>query len=158
MNRPTAEGTMKCPHCGADCFAAAQRCWLCYTDFGKSPEIVTAEVVAEPPRQSISEWLFAILTLLAIGMVIVVGIGVAMQEWQTGVVYLVLVSIPLAACAVRIQVKKSRQGSMTWAERFSTLMVTTLVAMGILGGLAVAAAVAFFVWCFAALGGNMNIH
>ena len=129
MNRRTDKGAIKCPHCGADCFASAQRCWLCYTDFGQSSEIVMAELVAEPPRQSISEAFFAVLTVLALGTVIVVGIGVAMQESRTGMVYFVLGLIPLTICAVRLQDKEARQGNMTWAQRFRTLMATTAVAL-----------------------------
>ena len=150
MNRPTAEAAIKCPHCGADCFASAQRCWLCYTDFGQSSEIVMAEVVAEPPRQSISEAFFAVLTVLALGTVIVVGIGVAMQESWTGMVYFVLVLIPLTICAVRLQDKEARQGNMTWAQRFRTLMttaITSFVAFAILGTLASSFVISFLRIC-----------
>ena len=129
MTTESSAAAVVCPHCGADCFASAQRCWLCYTDFGQSSEIVMAELVAEPPRQSISEAFFAVLTVLALGTVIVVGIGVAMQESWTGMVYFVLGLIPLTICAVRLQDKEARQGNMTWAQRFRTLMATTAVAL-----------------------------
>ena len=124
---------------------------MCYSDLGRQPEIVLAEVVAEPPRQSLSEWFFAILTILAIGFVIVVGIGVALQEPIQGLVFAVIVAVPLAAVAVQLQNKKAKQGGISWAERFATLMLTAAVTMGILGGLAVAGVVALIAVCFVAL-------
>lgn len=131
MKNAADDGLNTCPHCGANRYASASRCWMCYSDLGKEPEFFMAEVVAEPPRQSLSEAFFATLTIMAIGFVVVVGIGVAMQEPMQAAVYAAVAAVPLTACAVRLQNKKCREGSLRWSERFVTLMLSAVVSYGI---------------------------
>ena len=146
MNSPTTNEKI-CPDCGAENLAMAKYCWLCHRDMATVSEVVIAEMIPEQPTWTPSDWFFAVLSLLVAIMIVLCGIGLAIEEPTAAIVFGILVAPPLVATVVRVRIRQQRQGHVSWAERFLTFFVSSVITVGILGLLLAAAFVAFFVYC-----------
>ncbi|MGE0757804.1 MAG: hypothetical protein AB7F89_09885 [Pirellulaceae bacterium] len=142
----TAVESKICPDCQATCAPDAPRCWMCQADLAQVDTIVTAELVA-PPRGGVSETVFAGATLLLVGLAALLGIGIAIDEPGAAVVYALVAAPALLATVIRVQIRKSKVGHVSWAERFVTLLVSASVVVAILVMLVVASVVALFIYC-----------
>jgi hypothetical protein len=140
-----------CPHCGAECDARSQRCWLCHGNVSAKAEIVDAEVVSEPPRHAPSDVFFAVAAGILALVIVLVGVGAALTEPGLAVMMGVVVVPALVATVVRIQQQQYRHGYVSWGERLATFVVSASLVVGVLMLLCVAAVVAFIIFCFAAL-------
>jgi hypothetical protein len=140
-----------CPQCGAAQSVADRPCWLCG---GKTvPEdAVTAEIV-EPRPSFVSEAVFAALSGLMGGVLVIMGIGLWLQEPALGIGFAVLALPALVATLVRGAVRRSRGQPVTWAQRLATFAVALSITLGVLSLLVVAAVVALFIACLHALSG-----
>jgi hypothetical protein len=145
-----------CPDCGAENLAAAKYCWLCRRDMTTVSEVVLAEVVLRRPAWTPSDWFFAILSLLLAIMIVLCAIGLAVEEPSAAIVFGILVVPPLVATIVRVSVRQQRQGHVSWAERFLTFFVSSVIMVGVVGLLLAAAFVAFFVYCLIELNGGWH--
>jgi len=146
---PAAENSRVCPHCGAQYSAEAAKCWLCHADLSDVP-IVVAELIAPPmsPAWQLSEVFFAVLSALTALLVVLIGIGVFIEEATMGLIYVILVLPPLTVTLARTY-RKTRSGAgISWAERFATFVVSSVVMAGILGILAIAALACLIIMCF----------
>jgi len=138
-----------CPQCGAQYYPDAGKCWLCHADLSDLP-VVVAQLIAPPmsPAWKLSEVFFAVLSALTALLVVLIGIGIFVQEAALGIIYVILVLPPLTVTVARTY-RKTRSGAgISWAERFATFLVSSVVMMGILGLLAVAAVACLIIMCF----------
>ena len=143
-----------CGECGAACPLTAHQCWMCQADVRAEPAVVLAEALPQRPSYAPAEWFFAAASLLVVLVLILVGIGVGMQSPGLLVVYVVLVIPPLVGAVVRVKRREAQLGSVSWAEKFVTLVVSGSIMIGVLGLVAAALGVALFVMCFAAMAGG----
>lgn len=164
MNDSTNPLLKICPECGADCVASAPRCWMCGGDLSRAETIYQAQAVTASMRGAgnagampVSEWFFAISTCLLLGVVLLVGLGLAVDEPGTAILYAIVVSPALLATLIRTQLKRASHGRVSWAEKFATLMISGALTVSIVTVLCVAACVALFVYCLT-VDGAMNFH
>ena len=147
-----------CIHCGAQLPETAERCWLCYGELPNS-EPVMAELVRAPEFSKISERFFQVASALLACFLLLVIVAMFWQEPVSGVLLTIVVLLPLGATFMRITIRKQRQGRVSWAERFATYLVSTALLVALLTAMAVAAMIAFFVWCLVQLNnGGINFH
>ena len=144
-----------CPECGADCAVDAARCWMCQAQLSGAETVVTAEIVA-PRRQGVSEGFFAVATFLLVGIALLIGIGLAMDEIGVAIVYALFAAPAIIATVVRVQYRKQKIGHVSWAERFVTLIVSASIVFAVLALLAVAAVGALVVYCM--VSGPQSFH
>lgn len=146
---PSGEVPLVCPHCGAQYAAGAAKCWLCNADLSDAPVLV-AELVSAPPGEpawSLTEAFFAGLSALTALLVVLLGIGLFAQQPGLGVIYVILVIPPLTVTAART-FRKTRSGAgISWAERLATFVISSVVMLGVLGMLAIAAVACLIIYC-----------
>lgn len=151
MNAPTPQVDVArvCPQCGAQYYPDAGKCWLCHADLSDEP-LVVAQLIAPPPSPvwKLSEVFFASLSALTALLVVLIGIGIFAQEATLGVIYVILVLPPLTVTVARTYRKTQSGAGISWAERFATFLVSSVVMMGVLGILAVAAVACLIIMCF----------
>ena len=138
-----------CPACGAEYAAGASHCWLCHANLNDVP-IVVAELIAAPqsPVWKLSEVFFAVLSALTALLIVLIGIGVFVEEAVLGVIYVILVLPPLTVTLARTYRKTHSGAGISWAERFATFVVSSVVMAGVLGILAIAALACLIIMCF----------
>jgi hypothetical protein len=153
-----------CPECGADCGGTAQSCWMCQANLANVETIVAAEEVANQavravrrPPNAVSEAFFATSTILLVIAALVVGIGLMINEPGLGIVFAIVASPALIATVVRTRFRQATTGTVSWAERFATLIVSGALTIGILSMLGVACFVAFLAYCIVTNSGP-NFH
>ena len=128
---------------------------VCYRDIRETVAVVEAIAVdsaaASRPSYAPGDWFFQIATILVLILLILVGIGLAVEEAGLGIVYVVLVTPPLLGALFHIRRKQTKQGQVTWAEKFVALIASGAIMVGILGMLWVAALGALVAYCFVAI-------
>ncbi len=109
--------------------------------------MVVAELARPPEFSETAEWIFrgvtALLALLA-GLVI---LGASLESPAAGVTLAIMLLLPLSATLLRVQLQRQRYGRVSWGEKLATFILSTAVMLALLVLLAVAAFVAFFIWC-----------
>lgn len=145
-----AEPLQICRHCGAEVPLSAPQCWLCFGKLPAGMDVVDAEVVAPPesPAWQLTEVFFAVVSALTALLVVLVGIGVFCEEPVMGIIYVVIVLPPLGVTVARTARKRRAGENISWAERFATFVVSSVVMLGFLGLLAVAAVACLIIMCF----------
>jgi len=137
-----------CPECGAGLAAGAPVCWLCRRDLADSSEVVMAELVPDSKRVDALEIVLAISTLVIVVLMVLVGIGCFVSAPGLGVAYALFAAPPLIITLLRTQRQQAATGKVSWADRLLTLVLSTALSAGVAMLLAVAAFIAFFVWCW----------
>lgn len=145
-----AEPLQLCRHCGAEVPLSAPRCWLCQGELPAGMTIVDAEVVGPPesPAWQLTEAFFAVVSALTALLVVLIGIGVFCEEPVMGIIYVVIVVPPLGVTVARSARKRRAGVNISWAERFATFVVSSVVMLAFLGLLAVAAVACLIIMCF----------
>ena len=141
-----------CVECGAENWPYAPNCWLCKRDLGNVDTIVTAELV-RPPVSTTANTFFALVCGLLAVVLVLIGIGLFLEEPGSAVGYMIFVVPPLIATIVRTVIKQQRTGYVGWGERLATFVVSGVAFFGILLMLVFAAIVALFIICLMALAG-----
>ena len=136
-----------CLECGAECLATATTCWLCKGNFSTDSEIVLAELVEPRPKYAPSDVFFLIVSAILAVLLLLVGIGAAVEQPGLGIAFFVVVAIPLIATVVRVQSQEAKRGSLSFTEKFLTFVVTASMTAGLIVIVVGAAFVAFFVYC-----------
>jgi hypothetical protein len=146
--KPSAE-LKTCPACAAENFGDAAQCWLCRHDLRDVPAIVIAEEVRQPPSFVAGDQYFAALAVLLALTVIVVLVGVFLQEPALAVMLGVILVPALVGTLIRVKQQQARHGHVSWAEKLLTFILSVSMVIGGLALLVVAAFVAFFLYCIA---------
>ena len=146
-----------CPECGADSPARAARCWMCGGDIQQvepivQAELATAKPVGRRPANPVSETFFAISTCLVVGLVLLVGLGLAVDEPGMAMFYAIIVSPALLATLVRSIQKQATHGHVTWGERFATLIISGALTLSLLPVLCLSACPALLISCLTMYG------
>ncbi len=154
MSTPDPVELTSCPDCGAVNTPEAAKCWLC----GRPPvvdiEMVSEEVdsayrspTAVTPEGAVVNTASLLLSIL----VVLVGVGLAMEEPGLAVAY-GIVTIPAMLAtfvtASRYQAKGKPLGP--WGK-IVMFIISVVAITGLLGMLAVAAMIAFFIYCLSQL-------
>lgn len=143
---------MACPECGAARSSSAARCWMCQAPFAGDELIPLAEAVDLTPRHSLQESFFQFATLATLALVVLVGVGMAIHEPGSVIIYLMLVGPPLIGATLHVAHRERRDGKVSWASRFTALIASAVIMASALVAIAVALFVAFFVFCLVAMG------
>ena len=138
-----------CVECGAENWAYAADCWLCKRDLSDVEAVVNAEIVA-PPVSTSANTFFAVVTGILGIVLVLIGIGLYLEEPGAAIGYMILVIPPLIATIVRTMAKQGER-PVGWGERLATFLISSVVFFGILVMLCIAAVVAFFAICLAAI-------
>lgn len=151
----------RCTQCGAHLQPTAPRCWLCYAEVsggagaaahGGVPgaggaEYVPAEVVATDKFAKASEIFFKIVSAALALVLLLTAVGIFMEEPAAGVVFLFFVLLPLGMTFIRLQSQQQKYGSVSWAERVATFVVSTALLVGLAGVVMMAGMIAMLVYC-----------
>jgi hypothetical protein len=122
---------------------------MCHAELGNVETIVDAEVVQVRPGGA-SEAFFAVATLLLVGIAVLIGVGLAIEEMGMAIVYAIVAAPAVIATLVRVQYRKRQVGQVSWAEWFVTLVVSASIVIAVLVLLVVASIAALILYCFAA--------
>ncbi len=146
-----------CPSCGAAVASEAKDCWLCKWDL--SEEVVTAEIVGEPPgyvRESASTRVAMIVGIVTLGLVTVgvfaaaPGIGVLM-----GIVFVIATFAvskglqsggPMTSDQAAIT-RAYASPATTAALKRGSVVVSVFKVLGLIVLIAIASIIAFFTFC-----------
>lgn len=145
---PAAREWKICPECGADCARDAPYCWMCRADLSHMTPVVTAELVAPAPGRA-SEIIFAFVTVLLVGLACLIGLELLIDKPGLAILYAIIAVPPIVATLVRIQNRQQQVGRISWGESFVTLLVSTVVTIGAIFLMALAAVVALGLFCAA---------
>lgn len=141
-----------CPHCRAENSPDNKLCWLCRAPLGKEP--VTAELAAKPRPLPLAEGFFWTLTIACLGLLVLVGVGIAQDDAGMLIPYAILLTPALLATLVRSLVSASRGKRVSGKEVFMTLLLSASVTILVVVGLFVAAIAALFAYCVYVCGGG----
>jgi hypothetical protein len=146
-----------CPSCGAERWQDSGKCWLCGglrdNPYAIQPNAVRA---ADQVRQSATERWDRIVAYLLIGLVVLVGVGIAIDEpWAlTGYAFLL---IPGVLGATRARQRQKRQGKTGFfGSRTAAILrggVTIVVTYILLVG-----ALLILLFTICAVGGSGSMH
>jgi ribosomal protein L40E len=138
-----------CQACAADNPPQALYCWLCGASLASAPTVVLAEKMSS--RRSISESLFAGLTILAVVVTLLVIVGLGLDSAGLAIALAVALGPPLAAIGVQSMIRHRRGESFSWQATFVTYFASIGVAILLAIALMAAAVVAMVIMCFQAL-------
>ena len=135
-----------CPDCKAELKDDAVACWLCY-------RVVSHEEMrsAEPPVELNSAGHDALMTLLAVFVVLVVAVGVWDFAPGLGGLLLVIVAPALIVASVRIRRRAQTSGPLSTGQKVAQFAVSAALVLTVVCVLTFAAFIAFFVFCLIAL-------
>ena len=151
---PDKPGEFRCRECWAINRQPTTMCWLCGASFDE--EIPYAEIVGEPPVVTSGESpIFFWMAMLLCGAFAIVFLGALLEDVESAIGMIILAVPGLIAVLVRSARKHAQGQSMGWGDRIVTFLLTTAAIAGIISLLAVAAAVAFFIYCVMALQGKL---
>jgi hypothetical protein len=141
-----------CEECAADNPPQALYCWLCGASLATAPIVVLAERVSN--RQSISESLFAGLTILAVVVTLIVIVGLGLDSAGLAIALAVALGPPLAAIGVQSMIRQRRGQPFSWQATFVAYFASVGIAILLAFALLAAAVVAMVIMCFQALAGG----
>jgi hypothetical protein len=154
-----------CPHCGAPSWEETYRCWLCRRETHAAPRVVAttriarldASTVAIPakPAKSAPEFApalrrafsFSLMTLMSYITAIAVGFGLTWIYPGFGILYGLLIFLPLVLTSIASMIRRARGKVETRWRRVANFAMNVGIATGLLFSLAIAAFAAFFVIC-----------
>lgn len=136
-----------CRECGAHLQPGSPRCWLCLAKLDGAEAPIRAELARPPEFSRVSEVIFGTISALVGLFLLVVIVGLWLQDSRAAMAFLTILTIPAAATAVRLTLRKRKVGRIGWGERLVTFLLSTALVVGLLVALMVAAFLAFFVWC-----------
>lgn len=134
-----------CPHCRADNPPDNKLCWLCRAPL--SGELVTAELVVKPRPLPLAEGFFWTLTIACLGLLLLVGVGIAQDDAGMLIPYAILLAPALLATLARSLLSASRGKRISGMEVFLTLLLSASITILVVVVLFVAAIVAFLAYC-----------
>jgi hypothetical protein len=137
----TAVELISCPECGGANPPAERRCWLC----GHS--LATGGAGRAAPSKSAADWVLSV-TFAVVGIAVVLMlIGVAQESAGLAVGLALIAAVPLVSVAVASARGRARGASLTAGQKVAQFVVSLAIVLGVVGLLAVAAFIAFFIWC-----------
>ena len=148
MNAPELPPVLPtCRECGAHLQPGQARCWLCLAKLDGDEAPIRAELARPPEFSRVSETVFRAISALVGLFLLVVTVGLWLQDSRAAMAFLTMLSVPAAATAIRLNLRKNRVGKISWAERLVTFLLSTALVVGLLAALVVAAFLALFAWC-----------
>ena len=151
MNVGSGKVFRVCNECGAK--GSDPNCWICYTKLSDTNSVIVAELAGDDrarslaPRNSLSEHFFRIATFILLLLILLVGIGLTAEELGVGITYAIVVFPALLGTTLRLLSRRSKGDTVTWAQRFFTLLASGFIVFGILSLLITAATIALFAVC-----------
>lgn len=142
-----------CPECGADNLSAEDRCWICRSDLSAAAEFVAAEKIAA----SKPGWIAGTdtplnLAVLGVLLVVLVGIGVGLQNHWSLVPYIVVAGPALLITLIHTEAKVLDKKRVKPEQIVATFFVSTAAIVAVLGLICLGLFIAFWALCYA-LGG-----
>jgi hypothetical protein len=142
-----------CRECGAMHFSPTSHCWLCSAPLGPQvvveAEIVSSPLATRPTYMTYTEPMFAVGTIGALILLVLIGIGCAVDnQIDTLVGFLIFTVPPLIGSLIYLLRRRTSGGSVTWMERFITLLASAAVTFGLFMLLIFALIAILFVACF----------
>ena len=157
MTEPPRIPTSVCTRCGAINLPDAKQCWLCsrggQNDPYAAPSLSYATTMNAGAAQERSQTIYAALLFAAVGLSVIIGIGLATLDPGFLVAYLVVIAPAFLATGARYLYGVVRH-EKTKPSALLTAFVSGLSFILVLGLLAVASLVALFLWCVWSLGGG----
>lgn len=139
-----------CPECGAGNAPHDRRCWLC----GGAIDRVAASRPTSAAMSNVGHGiLIATLTMAALTYLLIC-IGVWQEAPGLAIGLLAIVLPPMIATAVASFRGRLRGKPLGLGEKTLKFMIWFSIVLGLIGLTAVAAAIAFCIWCFAELARN----
>lgn len=182
---PANKQIVHCVECGAENVLPANRCWLCYKLLQPGEGVIAADVVdgptaelhaTEPPPQlpvpkypvppapmrdtPTSQWVFGIMTGAVFVLIVLVGLGIAVDQSQSSLlmVYLAIVLPGLLTTGISLLRSHAKTGQVSWQRGFLTFVLTLALSFGVavvvIAMLVIAAIIAFLNFCFGSLSGH----
>ena len=139
----------QCPECDARSDAAAVHCWLCGGKLTAKEEVVVAELVGGNTESRL-EPLFAVLTVAAAALALLLILGAAESEPAIAMYVAICVGPAFLATAVRAAGRRALGKPFTWQSTFVTFVVSVTVVLSIFGLLLIAVVVLLFIVCLRA--------
>lgn len=139
-----------CAECGAENKLPAQKCWLCYRPLSGAHDVITAEVVGQPPprpHDGMSQFVFGGMTLGSFALVLLVGASLATNEADLLMPVAIVILPAVIATAVSLFRSSRTEQGTNWQRAFFTMLASFGITMGILALLAVALFVTLFAMC-----------
>jgi hypothetical protein len=145
-----AQDSVVCRHCGAENTPYSKNCWICHRDLAAS-DLVVADVVGRRPPFAPSEALFMFLTLALVAALAMSVVGMWQQAPGAGIFMMALLSPVIIATLIRGMKRQSKQGYLTWQDRFAVLGSSLVLTIGIIMLVLVAGVILLFLVCLGAL-------
>jgi len=150
--KQTSTHQRRCPDCDAHNDPGAVKCWLCSRPLSAQDDLVVAELVHEG-RSSVSETLFAVLTVATAGLSLLLILGALNTDPGIAAMVALCVAPAFVATAVRMLGRRARGKPFSWQTTFLTFVVSVTAVIGLICVLIVALVIALIVICFRMLGG-----
>jgi hypothetical protein len=147
VNAAIAAQERFCTECGAASARDAAYCWLCGAKLGATPNVIDAELVRHVPRYAAVESLFAAGVVLSALVLVILAIGIAMDEPAGLIPFFIVVGPALLATAIHLARRRARAQDVTWMHGFITFWISGAAVIGAIVLLAVGALVALFLYC-----------
>ena len=156
MKEPPMLPALYCRRCGSMNPPHARQCWLCGpnepTELAAPSQALMpdAEFFNDPGiprRQSLAQSISAVLLVVCVVLTILVGVGLAAQDPGALVPYAIVVGPAFFATGVRALHKTSHGEKPSASSLLLTFLMSGVFTFMAVVLLAVASAIAMFVWC-----------
>lgn len=144
-----------CPECGAESPSTEDRCWICRTDLSAAPELVAAESSAGKPGWIAGTDTPRNLGVLGVLLVVLVGIGIGLQNHWSLVPYVAIAGPALLITLIHTEAKVLDKKRVKPEQIVATFFVSTAAIVAVLGLICLGLFIAFWALCYA-LGGFEN--
>ena len=155
MSEPPIVPAGICRRCGASNPLDAAQCWLCSREGRIDPYAVSPQPqmtgTGISHTQARSQNIYAVLLCAAVGLSLMIGIGIATIDPGFLVAYVIIIAPAFLATGARLLYGTVRH-EQTKPSALLTAFVTGLSFILVLGLLAIAVLVALFLWCVMAMG------
>lgn len=142
-----------CPECGADSPSTEDRCWICRGDLSSGQELVAAEEIAASQPGWIAGTNTPLnLAVLGVLLVVLVGIGVGLQNHWSLVPYVAIAGPALLITLIHTEARVLDKKKVKPEQIVATFFLSTAAVFGVLALLGLALFIAFWALCYA-LGG-----
>jgi hypothetical protein len=160
MNEPPRLQPTVCQRCGASNPPHATKCWLCARQGNTDPYAPPTQLqsagsatnILGTGAQSRAETVYAGLLVSAVVLAFIIGLGLGAQDPGLLIPYLIVIAPAFLATAARLMYGVVRK-EKTKPSALLLAFVSGLSFILVLGLLAMASVVAFFLWCLWSLSG-----
>lgn len=141
-----------CPHCRAENLPQAAKCWLCHAPLRDDRNVVMAELATKARPLPLTDAFFWFLIIACLGLMVVVGVGIAQSGAGLLIPYAILITPALLATLGRSLKSVQRGDQVSGKQALATLMLSASVTLLVVAALLVAAVAALFVVCLYVIG------